>query len=79
MEIRQIVAAENGWRALFEEPTGEVTRSRVVCWALVGAAKSVEVVGLIVDPTEPTQMIAARDASSPDGGLFTRYAFAPDA
>ena len=79
MRIQQIVAAENGWRALFEEPTGEVTRSRVVCWALAGTAEAVEIVGMIVDPTEPTKVVSAPDGVSPDGGAFTRYAFAPDA
>jgi hypothetical protein len=79
MEIQQLVAAESGWRALFEEPTEEITRSRVLGWALVQTGETVEVVGMIVDPLEPTQIIAAPGSTSPGGGAFSRYSFQPDA
>ena len=58
MEIQQLVPAEAGWKALFEEPTEEITRSRILGWALVQTGKTVEVVGMIVDPP-------SRPASSP--------------
>jgi hypothetical protein len=79
MAIQQFISAEPGWRALFEEPDGELTRSRVVGWALVATGKDVAVVGMIVDPVEPTRLLAAPDATSPDGGSFSRYAYSPDA
>ena len=78
MEIQQLVPAESGWRALFEEPTEEITRSRVLGWALVPTGGAVEVVGMIVDPTEPSRIVAAPGSSSPGGGAFSRYAFQPD-
>lgn len=79
MAIQQLVAAEPGWRALFEEPDGEVTRSRIVGWALVATGKTVDVVGLVVDPADPSRLVPAPDATSPEGGSFSRYGYSPDA
>ena len=78
MPIEQLVPAESGWKALFEEPTEEITRSRIVGWAIVRTGNKVEVVGMIVDPLDPARIIAAPGASSPGGGAFSRYGFAPD-
>ena len=73
MKIQQLVPAESGWKALFEEPTEEITRSRIVGWALVGTGEAIEVVGMIVDPTDPSKVIPAPGASSPGGSAFSRY------
>ena len=78
MAIQQLVPAEPGWKALFEEPTEEITRSRIVGWALVEAEGTVAVVGMIVDPIDPSRIVPAPEASSPGGGAFSRYGFAPD-
>jgi hypothetical protein len=78
MQIQQLVPAESGWKALFEEPTEEITRSRILGWALVQTGKTVEVVGMIVDPLEPSQIIAAPGSSSPGGGAFSRYGFSAE-
>jgi len=75
MEIQQLVPAESGWKALFEEPTEEITRSRIVGWALARTGDAVEVVGMIVDPTEPAKIIPAPGSTSPGGGAFSRYGF----
>jgi hypothetical protein len=75
MEIQHLVPAESGWNAVFEEPTEEVTRSRIVCWAVAKSGSAVEVVGMIVDPAEPSKVIPAPGSSSPGGGAFSRYRF----
>ncbi len=75
MSIQQLVPAETGWKALFEEPTEEITRSRIIGWALVETGGAVEIVGMIVDPTDPSRIIAAPGALSPGGGSFSRYGF----
>ena len=78
MTIQQFISAEPGWRALFEEPDGEITRSRVVGWAVVATGKEIDVVGMIVDPVQPSRLVAAPDATSPGGGSFSRYGYSPD-
>ncbi len=75
MSIQHLMPAETGWKALFEEPTEEITRSRILGWALVKTGDTVEIVGMIVDPTEPSQIIPAPGAISPGGGAFSRYGF----
>ncbi len=75
MQIQQLVPAESGWKALFEEPTEEITRSRIVCWAIAKTGTAVEVVGMIVDPVEPSKIIPAPGSTSPGGGAFSRYGF----
>ena len=61
MEIEQLVAAESGWRAVFKEPDGGESLSRILGWAIAGDG----VVGLIVDPAEPSRIITAAGAASP--------------
>ena len=78
MQIQQLVPAKSGWKALFEEPTEEITRSRILGWAIVQTGNKVEVVGMIVDPLDPAKIIAAPGANSPGGGAFSRYGFSPD-
>jgi hypothetical protein len=71
MAIQQLVSAESGWRAVFAEPDGSESMSRIVGWAVQGGA----VVGLIVDPAAPARIVAAAEASSPSGGKFNRYRY----
>ena len=78
MDVQQLIPAEAGWKALFEEPTEEITRSRILGWALVQNGEAVEIVGMIVDPLEPSRIIPAPGSSSPGGGGFSRYAFSSD-
>jgi xylitol oxidase len=72
--IQQLVSAETGWRAVFAEPDGSESLSRVVAWAAQGDA----IVGLIVDPAAPAQIVPAAEASSPSGGKFNRYRYVPE-
>ena len=78
MRIEQLVTAESGWRAVFKEPDGGETLSRILGWALLGGTKP-ELVGMIVDPAEPARIVPATAASSPGGGSFTRYRYVPPA
>ena len=77
MGIQQLVPAEIGWKAVFSEPDGGESLSRIVVWATVGEAEDDEavVVGLIVDPSSPSEIVRAPEAFSPDGGSFSRYRF----
>jgi hypothetical protein len=76
MDIAQLIPAETGWKAVFAEPDGAESVSRILGWAV----RDGELVGLVVDPTEPSSIVAAAEASSPDGGTFSRYRFvAPEA
>ena len=36
-----------------------------------------QVVGIIVDPNDPSTLVAAPDVVDPSGGEFVRYGFAP--
>jgi hypothetical protein len=75
MRIEQLVPAEAGWKAVFKEPDGGESLSRVLCWAsLAGGAES-ELVGMIVDPADPARIVAASVAASPGGGAFARYRY----
>lgn len=74
MAIEQLVAAESGWRAVFAEPDGSESLSRIVAWAASGE----EVVGLIVDPATPARIVPAPEAGSPSGGKFNRYRYVPE-
>ena len=71
MAIEQLVSAESGWRAVFAEPDGSESMSRIVGWAV----RDGSVVGLIVDPAAPSKVVPAADASSPSGGKFARYRY----
>ncbi len=71
-KIVQIVPADAGWRAVYEDPhdPAETELSRVAAWALVedddGAR---EVVGLVVNGSE---LVPAGDA-----GRLLRYGYKP--
>jgi len=73
VRIEQLVAAESGWKAVFSEPDGSTSQSRILGWGIAGD----DVVGMIVDPAEPARIVAATEASSPEGGSFSRYRFEP--
>jgi hypothetical protein len=76
--IVEIVSADAGWRAVFGAPSSgeESTHSRVVAWALVESQEGDrKVVGLIVDPDNPSGLVPAPTAVSPLAGEFTRYGF----
>ena len=74
MRVEQLTPAEAGWKAVFKEPDGMESLSRILAWGLlVGDAG--EICGLIVDPADPARIIPAADATSPGGGEFARYRF----
>jgi hypothetical protein len=75
VQIDQLVSAEPGWRAVFKEPDGSESVSRVLGWAIVGGADGQELVGVIVDPAQPARIVAATEAVSPGGGSFARYRY----
>jgi len=72
-----MIPAEAGWKALFELYGEEVGRSRVIGWGGVRNGDALEVVGIIVDPNDPSQLAVARDVVDPSGGEFARYGYAP--
>jgi hypothetical protein len=74
MPIKNLVSADSAWRAVFAEPDGSESLSRIVAWSLNGD----EVVGMIVDPAAPARIVPAADAGSPSGGKFNRYRYVPE-
>jgi hypothetical protein len=75
VRIDQLIAAESGWKAVFKEPDGAETLSRILGWAITDGGD--ELVGVIVDPVDPSRIAPATEAASPDGGSFSRYRFVP--
>lgn len=74
-EIKGLIPAAEGWRALFGHGSA-AQRSRVVGWAIVPGESGDEVVGLVVDPNDPSRIVPAPAAVDPETGAFTRYGFA---
>jgi hypothetical protein len=73
--IQSAFAAEPGWRAVFGEGN-DSTMSRVVGWALTtGEGGASELVGLIVDPADPSRVVAASGVVTPEGHSLTRYGY----
>jgi hypothetical protein len=75
--IVSLIAAEPGWRALYRGEYDEDGESaHVVAWALVededGARR---IVGMVVDPNDPTQIVAAPEGASSIAPDFDRYGF----
>ena len=69
-KIVEIVQAESGWRAVFEDPqdSSETELARVAAWALVeDDTGGREVVGLVVDGT---RLVPAAQA-----GKLLRYGY----
>lgn len=76
MRISQLVPAEVGWKAVFKEPDGSESISRILCWAVAGDdGDDTDVFGVVVDPASPSQIVKADDAVSPGGGTFSRYRY----
>ena len=79
MQIRQLVPAEPGWKAVFKEPDGGESQSRILAWAVTDDGGDAEdetgLVGVIVDPASPPRIVRARDAAPPSGGTFSRYRY----
>jgi hypothetical protein len=77
-KIVELVPADPAWRAVFGAPSvgEESAQSRVVAWALLESAEGDRrVVGLIVDPNDPSLLASAPEAISPLAGPFTRYGY----
>lgn len=70
-----MIGAEPGWRALFGIAGEEVGRSRVIGWAGIDGEDGSEIVGIIVDPNDPTRLVPAPDVVDPSGGALMRYGF----
>ena len=78
MAIGQLIQAEIGWKAVFAEPDGSESVSRILGWAVAAAGEAgSELVGIVVDPSDPSRIVTAPEAVSPAGGGFTRYRFVP--
>jgi hypothetical protein len=77
MRIEHFATAEPGWKAVFREPDGKESLSRILGWATVGGEDDVELVGMIVNPAGPSRIIPATTAHSPAGGSFVRYRYVP--
>ena len=75
MPIDQLVPAEPGWKAVFKEPDGGESMSRILSWAAIGGQEEIELVGVIVDPGDPSRIVIATAATSPGGGDFARYRY----
>jgi hypothetical protein len=78
--IVSLVPAERGWRALYagEYPEDEES-SRVVAWALTeDAAGAQEIVGMIVDPNDPSRIVPAPEGVTAVAVSFVRYGFRGD-
>jgi hypothetical protein len=71
MDIRHLAPAGSEWRAVFDDET----LSRVVAWAVVGDGDEQQFVGVIVDPNDPSRLVAAPDSHTPEGASFSRYGF----
>lgn len=75
--ILSLVAAEPGWRALYEGAYPEDGESaRVVAWALVEDENGGRrIVGMVIDPNDPKQVVAAPEGASENAPEFDRYGF----
>jgi hypothetical protein len=75
--IVSLVPAEPGWRAIYVDDESEERQlTRIVSWALVeGDDGTQRIVGMVVDGTDPTQIVAAADGASASAPTFDRYGF----
>ena len=74
-KVQNLIPAGDGWRALFGHGSA-AARSRIVGWAVVTGEDGEQVVGMVVDPNDPSRIVAAPSATDPEAGAFTRYGFA---
>jgi hypothetical protein len=75
-KIVSLASAEQGWRAIYvgEDEARELTR--VVAWALIEDADGNRaMIGMVIDPTDPTRIVAAPDGASEIAPEFDRYGF----
>jgi hypothetical protein len=70
-----MISAEAGWRALFESEGLETGRSRVIGWASIDTDGASRLVGIIVDPNDPRQLVPADEVVDDEGGSLARYGF----
>ena len=70
MDVRQLASAHPEWRAVFDDES----LVRIAAWAVVVEDDEQRVVGIIVDPNDPSRMIPAPEAVTPEGSVFVRYA-----
>jgi hypothetical protein len=75
--IVSLVPAEPGWRAVYGAEFAEDRElARVVAWALVESDEGERrIVGMVIDPNDPTRVVPAPEAASPVAGFFERYGF----
>jgi hypothetical protein len=79
-KIVSLVPAERGWRALYRgEYEEDAESARVVAWALVENDKGERrLVGMVIDPNDPTGVVPAPEGASPLAPEFDRYGFRED-
>ena len=70
MDVRHLASAHPEWRAVFDDDS----LVRVAAWAVVVEEGEQRVVGIIVDPNDPSRLIPAPEAVTPEGSVFVRYA-----
>jgi hypothetical protein len=78
--IVSLVPAPSGWRAHYgSDEEWDLETARVVAWALVEVdGDAQELVGLVVDGTDPTQIVTASAGATPLAPTFDRYAYKDD-
>jgi hypothetical protein len=76
-KIVSLAAAEPGWRAIYlGEDAEDRELARVVAWALVeGDDGARAVIGMVIDTTDPSRIVAAPDGASETTPKFDRYGF----
>ena len=78
-KIVSLAPAETGWRAIYlDDELGEESRelTRIVAWALVEDDDGErEVVGMVVDATDPGRIVPADEGASLSAPRLDRYGF----
>ena len=77
-KIVTIVTADAGWRAIYGGQAGgeESGLSRIVAWALVeDDTGGRQVVGMVVDPQNRSNIVTATGSESASAGTLTGYGY----
>lgn len=76
-KIVSLVTAEPGWRAIYlGEEADDRELTRIVAWALVeDESGSRTLLGMVVDSSDPTRIVAAPEGASESAPRFDRYGF----
>ena len=74
MQFNSLIPAEPGWKALYGTDGLEESRSRIVAWGIVEGDH--QIVGIVVDPSDRTRLIAASEVVDPDGSTLIGYGYA---